>query len=314
MKNTDQNQLNLFGESEQKKVPKPKTGKSPFLNDGTRERFLIEHTNVGEYLPLLFDALQSFVGVSDTPRFGVKYPAPKDTRSFYETAPIKQQYLSLGLEDMLHPMGKYLIVRVDATNRFDYIGDEPITNSNDFQIGSRLYFNHRTKKENRFGRKEKILSNGLIVVPTVILLDNRTLLTEIVENSKMGYHTSLVLHEQTIDGVYRSLGERTYIFDSAKRYFAVGQGDILFYGPRDGDGILRVVNLTSKQIKSEVLPQDLGIQLMAYWPHNPIFKQISQGLGNGTFTDGKFMPLEEMLEGKPLLLAFLYSPKWLSRT
>lgn len=282
-------------------------------------------TAIGCLVERVFGELKQ-TGVSATstypidghPQYG--YPPPKTNFFVAEPDYNRQTQLSLplagGLESLLtdvQSIQNYLRSRVEQTGRFGFNGVEPIFNSANQQIGSRLYFQHKTKENyNPSGQKEKIESNGLVVVFSVLPLSQRELVSEVSENSRNGYHTLFVLHEQSKDGVYRHHRGGTYIYPDGQNYAALGEGSVVFCKPPEQHAniLLKSVSLSGGEPEIKYISEGWDVQIMAYWKNSPIYRVISSGLGGGIHTNGRFEPLEIMLDRKPLLLAYFVQPRY----
>ena len=263
-----------------------------------------------------FAHLQNKLGVSDTPRATdgetpiVVYPESNTDFSSPRTSneqpflPLEIGGVSLeqAVERLLQNMDRSLIEAVNSTGNYNYSGTIPIRDSSS-EIGSRLYFDNSRAADFRLGVKETLLSKGLVVVSSLSPLNKRAIINEIVQNSKKGYHTLFVLHGQNKDRLYRDQDGKTFVLDSAWPYFTLGFGKVAVYEP-SGKGNLVSLDLSPQNsVQMNPFGKDIGISTISYWPQNPMFRDISTALGGGMYTNGKFTPLEEIMDGKPLLLA-----------
>lgn len=253
-----------------------------------------------------FAELQALQGISDTPRgSGVKYPAAKDDAFFLKTMLGLQPTLEIRTEqdEQQAMMDKYLTRLIDGSNDLAYAGTMPIFGAKSAIIGSRLYFNF----QNPAGAggqaiQEKRLSNGLVVAASRIPLNQRTVVAELAENSRKGYHTLFVMHEQGESEAYLAYGGQALLTAKGQQYAAAGSGRIVLFS-ENGGGSFKFINLNGGKLSVEFPSDNVKMQPMAYWGKNPMFGEVASGLGNGYHVNGKFVELDRALEGKPLLMA-----------
>lgn len=253
-----------------------------------------------------FAELQELRGISDTPRGGgVRYPAAKDDAFFLNAVQGLQPTLEIRMEqdEQQAMMDKYLTRIVDGTNDLAYAGTMPILGAKNAVIGSRLYFNFHNPADARGQEiQEKRLSNGLVVAASRIPLNQRGVVAELAENSRSGYHTLFVMHEQGESEAYHAFGGKALLTAKGQQYAAAGSGRIVLFS-ENGGGSFKFINLNGGKLSVEFPSDDVKLQPIAYWAKNPMFGEVASGLGNGYHVNGKFIELDRALEGKPLLMA-----------